>query len=71
MTEKNSGLNKIRTGITSAIPVRRAGHFNRNYNGPREAEDVQHGGDYSLDSDDNKSVECLTEQLNSESVNTP
>ena len=29
--------------------------FNRNDNGPGEAEDVQHGSDHSLDSDDNLS----------------
>ena len=27
--------------------------FNRNNNGPGEAEDVQHGSDHRLDSDDN------------------
>ena len=29
--------------------------FNRNNNQPGEAEDVQHGSDHSLDSDDNLS----------------
>ena len=29
--------------------------FNRNNNRPDEAEDVQHGSDHSLDSDDNLS----------------
>ena len=29
--------------------------FNRNNNRPGEAEDVQHGSDHSLDSDDNLS----------------
>ena len=43
--------------------------LNRNNNHPGEAEDVQHGSDHSLDSDNN--LKCLTEQLNSESVNTP
>ena len=47
------------------FPLPLCNSFNRNNNGLGEAEDIQHGSDHSLDSDDNfKFVKCLTEQLN-------
>ena len=57
----------LRVSLTIATKVQEAG-------GTDSGEDIQHGSDHSLGSDDNfKFIKCLTEQLNSEStiVDTP